>query len=101
MTTNTVVLIIVAVIVALVLASVVAIFRYKLRAENRLLGDTSILDEMADDARAVQITTKDQAAQFDSEIEAFRTRERRKESSDSRDTADMRAQLKDRVSPTE
>jgi hypothetical protein len=57
---------------------------------------------MAEDARLVarrdaaeQIESDAQAAQVDSDIEAFRNRGRRAESSDSRDTADMRAQLRD------
>lgn len=51
MTTNAVVLSIVALVVALVMVGVVAGFRYKLRAERRLLGGTSILDEVVEDAR--------------------------------------------------
>lgn len=108
MTTNTVVLIIVAAAVALVLVGVVVGFGYKLRAERRLLGGTSLLHEMAEDARLAQleddvddVTTNAQASQLDSEIKAFRTRGRRRESADSRQTADMRAQLKDRSSRTD
>ena len=101
MTTNTVVLIIVAVVVALILAGVVAGFRYKLRSERRLLGGTSILDEVVEDARVAQLTTDAQAAQVDSGIEAFRNRGRRSESADSRQTADIRAQLKDQGSRTD
>ena len=52
MTTNAVVLSIVALVVALVLVGVVAGSRYKLRAERRLLGGTSLLDEVVEDARA-------------------------------------------------
>jgi hypothetical protein len=109
MMSNTVVLIIVAVAVALVLVGVVAGFRYKFRPERRLLGGASILDEAAEDARLVErqdhlgeeLATKAQAAQIDSGIEAFRSRGRRRESADSREAADMRAQLKDHGSPTD
>jgi hypothetical protein len=99
-TTNTVVLIIVAVVVALVLAGVVVVVGYKLRGERRLLGGAGVLDEMAMDARAAQLVAKDQAAQVGSEIAAFRKRGRKRESTDSREAADMRAQLKD-ATPTE
>jgi hypothetical protein len=95
-TTNTVVLIIVALVVALVLAGVVMIFGYKLRAERRLLGGGGVLDEMTADALASDVlNTKAHVAHVDSEIAAFRDRGRKQESADSRDTADMRAQLKD------
>lgn len=100
MTTNTVVLIIVAIVVALVLVAVVVIVRYKLRAECRLLGDVGVLDEMADDARAAQRVANRQALHVDDGIAAFRNRGRKQESADSRDTADMRAQLKDHT-PTD
>ena len=107
--TNTVVLVVVAILVALALAGIVAAVGYKLRTDRRLLGSAGILDEMAEDARLVEqqdhladdLATKAQAAQLDSGIEAFRTRGRRRESADSRDAADMRAQLKDHGSPTD
>lgn len=101
MITNTVVLIIVAVLVALVLASVVVGFGYKLRAERRILGGAGILDEITEDARAAQVATEGRSAHVDSEIEAFRNQGRREESADSRQTADMRAQLKNPVSPSD
>ena len=101
MQTNTVVMIIVAVVVALVLVAVVVTVRYKLRAERRLLGGVGVLDEMADDARAAQQVATRQSLQVDDGIAAFRSRGRKQESADSRDTADMRAQLKDHTAPTE
>ncbi|WP_284228911.1 hypothetical protein [Mycobacterium antarcticum] len=96
-------LIVVAVLVALALAGVVVGFKRKFRAERRLLGGATILDEIAEDAlfaqhreeAAAEGTTKSQAAQLDSGIEAFRTRTRPHESPDVKDAADMREQLKD------
>jgi hypothetical protein len=97
MTTNTVVLIIVAVAVALIVVGVITWFGVKFRAERRMLGGNGILDEVAEDARLeAELVSKAQAAQVDSEIKAFRSRGRRKESADARQTADMRAQLKNR-----
>jgi hypothetical protein len=61
--TNSIVLIVVAILVALVLAAAVAIFKRKFRAERRLLGGTSILGEMAADAKLVQ-RQDDVGAQF-------------------------------------
>lgn len=54
MTTNSIVLIVVAILVALALAGLVAIFFRKFRGDRRLLGSSSIIDEMAADAKAVQ-----------------------------------------------
>ncbi|MEU0499019.1 hypothetical protein [Mycobacterium sp. NPDC006124] len=54
MTTNSIVLIVVAVLVALALAGMVAIFSRKFRGDRRLLGRASVVDELAADARAVQ-----------------------------------------------
>jgi cytochrome c-type biogenesis protein CcmH/NrfG len=73
MTTNTVVLIIVAILVALALAGIVAVFKYEFRAEWRYFGRVHILDELAEDARlarrqdeiANELTTKAQAAQLE------------------------------------
>jgi hypothetical protein len=101
--TNTIVLIVVTILVALALAGVVAGFTRKFRAERRLLGGSGILDELAEDARLVaqqddiaqQVASEAQAVQVDSDIKAFRNRGRRAESTDSRDAADMRAQLRD------
>ncbi len=105
MTTNSIVLIVVAILVALALAGVVAGFKRKFRAERHLLGGASILDEIAEDALVVQhrdemaaeLTAKTQATQVDSGIAAFRNRSRSSESADTRDTAAMRAQLKGRL----
>jgi hypothetical protein len=107
MNTNTVVLVVVAILVALALAGIVAAVGFKLRADRRLLGGAGILDEMAEDALLVEqqdhladeLATNARAAEVDSGIEAFRTRGRRRESADSREAADMRAQLKDHGSP--
>jgi hypothetical protein len=101
--TNTIVLIVVTILVAFALAGVVAVFTRTFRAERRLLGVAGILDEMAEDAPlmahhddiAQRVASDAQAAQVDSDIQAFRNRGRRAESADSRDTADMRAQLRD------
>ena len=102
MNTNTIVLIVVTILVAFALAGVVVVFTRKFRAERRLLGGAGILDEMAEDARMVarhdaaeQIESDAQAAQVDTDIQAFRNRGRRAESADSREAADMRAQLRD------
>ncbi len=104
MNTNSIVLIVVAILVALTLAGVVVGFKFKFRAERRMLGGASMRREIAEDARLGQLpdemaaepTVEAQAAQIDSGIAAFRNRGRRRESADSRDTADMRAQLKGR-----
>lgn len=97
MSTNTVVLIVVAVAVVLVFIAVIAWFGVKFRAERRILGGNGILDEVAADARLeAELAAKLKALQVNSEIKAFRTRGRRKESADSRQAADMRAQLNDR-----
>jgi len=52
-TTNSIVLIVVAILVALALAALVAIFFRKFRSDRRLLGGATVLGEMAADA-AVQ-----------------------------------------------
>jgi hypothetical protein len=99
--TNTIVLIVVTILVALALAGVVAGFTRKFRAERRLLGDVGILDEMVEDAHLVahydaqQVDEDARAGRVDDDIEAFRNRGRRSESADSREAADMRAQLRD------
>lgn len=54
MTTNSIVLIVVAVFVALALAGVVAIFSRKFRSDRRLLGGATVLGEMAAEAAVVQ-----------------------------------------------
>lgn len=54
MTTNSIVLIVVAILVTLALAGMVAIFSRKFRSDRRLLGRSSIADEMAEDAKAQQ-----------------------------------------------
>jgi hypothetical protein len=105
---NTVVLVVVAVLAAVALAGVVVAVGYRLRADRRLLGGTGILDEVAEDARLVQqqdhladeLASKARAAEVDGNIDAFRKRGRRNESADARETADMRAQLKDHGNPT-
>jgi len=99
--TNTIVLIVVTILVALALAGVVAGFTRKFRAERRLLGDVGIIDEMVEDANlaahydAQQVDEQARAVRVDDDIKAFRNRGRRAESTDSRDAADMRAQLRD------
>ncbi|KAA0098957.1 hypothetical protein CIW49_13890 [Mycolicibacterium sp. P1-18] len=54
MTTNSIVLIVVAILVALALAGVVAIFSRKFRSDRRLLGGATVLGEMAADAAVIQ-----------------------------------------------
>ena len=54
MTTNSIVLIVVAVLVMLALAGVVAIFSRKFRTDRRLLGEASVVGEMAEEAKMVQ-----------------------------------------------
>ena len=54
MTTNSIVLIVVAVLVSLALAGMVAIFSRKFRSDRRLLGGATVLGEMAADAAVVQ-----------------------------------------------
>ena len=54
MTTNSIVLIVVAILVALALAGVVAIFSRKFRSDRRLLGGATVLGEMAADAAVTQ-----------------------------------------------
>ncbi|WP_156720816.1 hypothetical protein [Mycobacterium sp. Root135] len=54
MTTNSIVLIVVAVFVTLALAGVVAIFSRKFRSDRRLLGGATVLGEMAAEAAVVQ-----------------------------------------------
>jgi hypothetical protein len=86
MTTNTVVLIVVAILVALALAGMVAAVKYEFRAEWRYFGRVHILDEVAEDARlarqqnaiADELTAKAQATRVDRETRAFRNRGRRK-----------------------
>ncbi len=101
MNTNTIVLIVVTILVALALAGVVAGFTRKFRAERRLLGDVGIIDEMVEDANlaaqydAQQVDEQARVVRVDDDIKAFRKRGRRAESADSRDAADMRAQLRD------
>lgn len=102
MNTNTIVLIVVTILVALALAGVVAGFTRKFRAERRLLGGAGILGEMAEDARLVarrdaaeQIEQDAQAAQVDTDVAAFRDPGEHTKSADSKDTADMRAQLRE------
>jgi hypothetical protein len=94
MTTNTIVLIVVAVLVALVLAGIAAAFTYKFRADRRVLQGAGILDE-AQDAIADELRAKSHVARVDKGIKAFRDRGRRRESADARATADLREQLKD------
>jgi len=53
-TTNSIVLIVVAILVALALAGLVAIFSRKFRADRRLLGDATVVGEMAEEAKIVQ-----------------------------------------------
>ncbi|MBJ7339314.1 hypothetical protein [Mycolicibacterium sp.] len=107
--TNSIVLSVVAVFVALTLVGVVVFFKRKFRAEQRLLGGPSLRREIAEDALFDQLDgemtdpteAKTQAAHLDSEIAAFRSRGRRAQSADSRETADMREQLKDHGSLTD
>ena len=94
MTTNTIVLIVVAVLVALVLAGVAAAFIYKFRADRRVLQGAGILDE-AQNAIADELRAKTQVAPVGKGIKAFRERGRRGKSADARATADLREQLKD------
>lgn len=54
MTTNSIVLIVVAILVVLALAGVVAIFARKFRTDRRLLGGATVLGEMAAEAKVVQ-----------------------------------------------
>ena len=54
MTTNSIVLIVVAILVALALAGLVAIFSRKFRTDRRLLGEASVVGEMAEEAKIVQ-----------------------------------------------
>ena len=54
MTTNSIVLIVVAILVVLALAGVVAIFSRKFRSDRRLLGDATVVGEMAAEAKVVQ-----------------------------------------------
>ncbi|TPG34166.1 hypothetical protein [Mycolicibacterium hodleri] len=103
MSTNSIVLTVVAALVALTLVGVVMGFKRKFRAERHLLGGASLRQEIDEDARlgrlndemTDELTAKAQAAQIDSGIAAFRSRGRRGESADSREAADMRQQLKD------
>ncbi|BBZ26676.1 hypothetical protein MMAD_09710 [Mycolicibacterium madagascariense] len=97
MSTNTVVLIVVAIVVALILVGIVTWFGIKFRADRRMLGGNGILDEAEEDARleAEVLSRRAQAANVDNGIKAFRTRSRRTQSPDARQAADMRAQLKD------
>jgi hypothetical protein len=95
MTTNTVVLIAVTIAVALIAVGVITWFGIRFRAERRILGGNGILDEAAEDARLeAELLSKAKAAQVTSEIKAFRSRGRRTASPDARQTADIRAQLK-------
>jgi len=54
MTTNSIVLIVVAILVAFALAGMVAIFSRKFRTDRRLLGRATIAGEMAAEAKVVQ-----------------------------------------------
>lgn len=54
MTTNSIVLIVVAILVVLALAGLVAIFSRKFRTDRRLLGGATVLGEMAAEAKVVQ-----------------------------------------------
>lgn len=107
MNTNSIVLIVVAVLVALALVGAVAGFAHKFRAERHLLGGAGILDELAADARVAayhdnnERTSKERTVRVDNDIRAFRNRGRRRESADSRTTADIRAQLREQSSPTD
>ncbi len=91
MNTNSIVMVVAAVLVALILAGVVAGFKRKFRAEQRLLGGASMCREISEGG---ELAAKAQAAQVDSGIAAFRNRGRRRDSADIRETADIRAQLK-------
>jgi ABC-type phosphate transport system permease subunit len=53
-TTNSIVLIVVAILVALALAGMVAIFSRKFRTDRRLLGGATVVGEMAADAAVAQ-----------------------------------------------
>ncbi|MCV7421348.1 hypothetical protein H7K45_12420 [Mycobacterium yunnanensis] len=54
MTTNSIVLIVVAILVALALAAMVAIFSRKFRGDRRLLGGATVLGELAADAAVLE-----------------------------------------------
>ncbi len=100
---NSTVLIIVSVLVTLGLVGMVAGVRYTCRGDRRSLG--GLLDEPEDDALLIEqhdrladeTAAKDQAAQVDSDIEAFRERGRLKNSvARASETAHLREQLSDR-----
>jgi hypothetical protein len=90
MTTNTIVLIVVAVLVALILAGVAVGFTYKFRADRRALQGAGLLDEVQN-AITDELSAYGRHVRIDKGIKAFRTRST---SPDARTTADMRDQLR-------
>lgn len=90
---------------ALALVGMVAGVRYKCRGDRRKLGSHGMLAEAEDDALLVahheqlkvELAAKAQAAQVDSDIEAFRERGKRKDSAArASETAHLRELLSDR-----